>query len=234
MWSFHINFSKVDTFLTLLIGARIREFLLAVRKHKKLGITLFSHLHKNFISGFDFLSLKSNFSSFLTIFRILSPYVDRIIAAIDFVLGKRILARNKNKNKSTATRKNILNFQFQKAAILNLWRNLCWQTVIPSNDILKKALYHFICEYSDVDKIIKIDLRLSELVGFLISWFFIEDMLIFLFYSNQPIISKNFVTTLILVIRTCPFHFVTTMQNFHVICQMKNSRLCRIYLRTSI
>ena len=225
MWSFHINFSKVDTFLTLLIGARIREFLLAVRKHKKLGITLFSHLHKNFISSFDFLSLKSNFSSFLTIFRILSPYVDRIIAAIDFVLGKRILARNKNKNKSTATRKNILTFQFQKAAILNLWRNLCWQTVIPSNDILKKALYHFICEYSDVDKIIKIDLRLSELVGFLISWFFIEDM---------PIISKNFVTTLILVIRTCPFYFVITMRNFHVIYQMKNSRLWRIYLRTSI
>ena len=36
---------------------------------------------------------------------------------------------------------------------------------------------------------------------------FIEDMLmIFLFYSNQPIISKTFVTTLILVTRICPFH----------------------------
>ena len=37
--------------------------------------------------------------------------------------------------------------------------------------------------------------------------FFIEDMLmIFLFYSNQLIISKNFVTTLIFVNRICPFH----------------------------
>ena len=34
---------------------------------------------------------------------------------------------------------------------------------------------------------------------------FIEDMLmIFLFYSDQPIISKNFLTTLILVTQTCP------------------------------
>ena len=37
--------------------------------------------------------------------------------------------------------------------------------------------------------------------------FFIEGMLmIFLFYSNQLIISKNFVTTLILVTRICPFN----------------------------
>ena len=34
---------------------------------------------------------------------------------------------------------------------------------------------------------------------------FIDDMLmIFLFYSDQPIISKNFLTTLILVTQTCP------------------------------
>ena len=31
-------------------------------------------------------------------------------------------------------------------------------------------------------------------------------LIIFLFYSNQPIISKNFVTTLILVTRIFPFH----------------------------
>ena len=37
--------------------------------------------------------------------------------------------------------------------------------------------------------------------------FYIEDMLmIFLFYSNQLIISKNFITTLILITRICPFH----------------------------
>ena len=35
---------------------------------------------------------------------------------------------------------------------------------------------------------------------------FIEDILMFLFYSNQLIISKKFVTTLILVNRICPFH----------------------------
>ena len=51
-------------------------------------ISLFSHLHKNVISRFAFLSIKSNFSSFLTIFKNLSPYLDRIIAAIHFVLGK--------------------------------------------------------------------------------------------------------------------------------------------------
>ena len=35
---------------------------------------------------------------------------------------------------------------------------------------------------------------------------FIEDMLmIFLFYSNQPIISKTFLTTLILVTHICLF-----------------------------
>ena len=33
---------------------------------------------------------------------------------------------------------------------------------------------------------------------------YVDD--IFLFYSNQPIISKNFVTTLILVTRMCPIH----------------------------
>ena len=38
--------------------------------------------------------------------------------------------------------------------------------------------------------------------------FFIEDMLmVFLFYSNQLIISKNFITTLILITRICPFSF---------------------------
>ena len=37
--------------------------------------------------------------------------------------------------------------------------------------------------------------------------FFVEDMLMmFLFYSNQPIIPKNFVTTLILVTRICHFY----------------------------
>ena len=37
--------------------------------------------------------------------------------------------------------------------------------------------------------------------------FFIKDMLmIFFFHSNQPIISKNFVTTLILVTQISPFH----------------------------
>ena len=39
-----------------------------------------------------------------------------------------------------------------------------------------------------------------------VSQVFIEGMLmIFLFYSNQPIISKNFETTLILVTHICPF-----------------------------
>ena len=40
--------------------------------------------------------------------RISSSYLDHIIVAMDFVLGKRILARNKNTN--TATRKNVLTF----------------------------------------------------------------------------------------------------------------------------
>ena len=31
-------------------------------------------------------------------------------------------------------------------------------------------------------------------------------LVIFLFYLNQPIISKNFATTLIIVTRKCPFH----------------------------
>ena len=54
--------------------------------------------------------------------------------------------------------------------------------------------------------------------------FFIEDMLmIFLLYSNQLITSKNFLTTLILVTRICPFHLrkkkmvkcPVQMQKFH-------------------
>ena len=36
--------------------------------------------------------------------------------------------------------------------------------------------------------------------------FFVDVLIIFLFYSNQPIISKKFVTTLILVTQICPFH----------------------------
>ena len=77
-----------------------------------------SHLYKNLISSFVFLNLKSNFSSFLTNLRILSPYLDRIIAAIDFHFWKRILAGNENT--STTTRKNILNFQVEETTILNL------------------------------------------------------------------------------------------------------------------
>ena len=42
---------------------------------------------------------------------------------------------------------------------------------------------------------------------FTFSQFFVEDVLmILLIYSNQPIISNNFVTTLILVTRIYPFH----------------------------
>ena len=89
------------------------KFLLVFQKHEKLGIiSLFSQLHKNLISSFAFLSLKSNFSSFFTILRILSPHLDHIIAAIDYILGKRIFARNKNT--STATLKTILNFQVEQ------------------------------------------------------------------------------------------------------------------------
>ena len=135
------------------------KFLLDVRKHKTLGvISLFAHLNKNLISSFSFLSSKSNFSSFLTIFRTLSQCLDRVIAAIDFVLGKRIFARNKNTSKANC--KNILTFQVEQTSILNLWTNLCWQTAISSNHMLKQGLYHLICKYSDVDKIIKINLRL--------------------------------------------------------------------------
>ena len=48
------------------------------------------------------------------------------------------------------------------------------------------------------------DLKKNALFTF--SQFFVEDVLmILLIYSNQPIISNNFVTTLILVTRIFPF-----------------------------
>ena len=104
----------------------------------------------------------SNFALFSLnpILRILLPYLDRIIAAIDFVLEKEILARNTNT--IAATCNNILTFQVEQTTILNLWINLCGITTIPFIDLQKPALYYLLWDYSDVDEIIKIDLCLGE------------------------------------------------------------------------
>ena len=69
----------------------------------------------------------NNYSSFVIIWRILSPQLDHIIAAIDVFHGKRILARNKNT--CPANCRNILKFQVEQTTILNLRKNIysLWQ-----------------------------------------------------------------------------------------------------------
>ena len=107
------------------------------------------------ISSFTFLSLKSEFSSFLNNLRILLPYLASIIGGTSFL--ENVLLQESKTPVQPPTKIFSL-FKLKQSTILNFWRT-CWQTAIPSNYIPKPVLYHLLCDYSDVNKVIKINLH---------------------------------------------------------------------------
>ena len=76
--------------------------------------------------------------------RILTAYLDHITAAIDYVLGKRVIARRKNA--STATCKNILTSQVEQKTILNFISKFMLTNSNTSPRHTETSLYHLLCD----------------------------------------------------------------------------------------